>query len=240
MTPWDREERTRQRRMIRREFAALLGDLPHNGRSTKHRYSLHRALTSIAKKKDGVFQPDGLEGEVSAEIARSAGKKPTGFYLPLDAPLEIRSDTLAARAGSGSDELAAQLFIDVLRSKLVVAALGGRITTLAAERGKVQLPVQTGATPTAWVAEGAAAPSVGALAVGSVTFTPNTILANTGVSRKLMDTFAPGFDTWLYGELGKDIALAIDLGAINGQGSVSNQPTGLMQLSGIPTYPRSS
>lgn len=209
-------------------------DMPHNTQ-TKHRYSIYRAVASALRSQQAPYVPDGLEGEVSQELARRYDKPARGFYVPLDAPLERRSDTTTTGSGA-AQTVWAPMFIDVYRAKLVVQALGGQITTLSSERGAVQVPTQTTATGTAWVAEGSNAGSYSSLAVSSVTFTPHTILANTGISRFLEEKAAPGFDNWLYSDLGKSITVAIDAAAINGTGPTNNQPVGLLQYPGVSVY----
>jgi HK97 family phage major capsid protein len=204
-------------------------------RRTKHRYSLSRAIRSAIANKSSPFKPAGLEGEVSAEIAMRTGRSPQGFFMPLDVPLEQRIDTTVTGAGAAATRWPPLMFIDVLRAKLVVSALGGQITTLSSERGAVQLPVQSAATPVTWVAEGSAAGGFTGLTIGSVVFTPHTLLANTGISRFLEELAAPGFDAWLYSELAADIAVGIDLAAIAGTGA-ANQPTGLISSSQSTVY----
>ena len=202
----------------------IFADLPHH--EGKARYSLIRAIRSALESQDR--KPTGLEGEVSAEIAHRSGRSPQGFFLPHDAPvIEQRADTTASVTGlpiAWPDG-----FVDVLRAKLVVAAMGGRITSLTTQRGKLQIPVQTGATPVAWVAENANYGSFTNLTTTSIVFVPHTCLANTGISRVMKELGAPGFDQWVYDDLAKSIAVAIDAAALNGSG---NAPTGI-----IPSTP---
>ena len=203
---------------------------------TNHRYSIYRALCSAKARASDGHKPDGFEGEVSREIGLRTGRSPRGWFIPHDAPIpERRTDTTVTGTGAAATVWAPQ-FIDVLRAKLVVQALGGQITTLTTAKGQVQLPVQTSPHATAWVAEGSNEGSNTALAVSSVSFVPHTVLSNTGISRSMMDTYAPGFLDWLYNDLGKSIAVAIDKAAINGQGSGSNEPLGLLGTPAVPTY----
>ncbi len=108
------------------------------------------------------------------EIGRRTGRTARGFFLPHDAPVPERrvNDTTTTGAGAAQTVWPAGMFIDVLRAKLVVSALGGRITSLTTEQGQVQLPVQTSPHATTWVAEGSSAGSNTSLAVSSVTFIP--------------------------------------------------------------------
>lgn len=210
---------------------------------TGHRYSIARAVRSALARSSQPYRPDGLEGEVSAEIAARTGKDPLGFYMPLDVEVgsrlaaavpERRADTTSTGSGAAATVWPPRLFLDVLRAKLVVEALGGRITTLSTERGQVKLPVQTAATPVTWVAENANAGATTGLTVSSVTFVPHTALCNTGISRFMDELGAPGFDDWIYADLAKQIAVNIDAVAIQGGGT--NQPSGILATGGIPTY----
>ena len=61
----------------------------------KERYSLLRAIRLAADHK--AF--DGLEGEVSAEIAKQTGKPPRGFYMPHTAKAQRYDVTTSTAAG---------------------------------------------------------------------------------------------------------------------------------------------
>lgn len=213
-----------------------LSDMPHC--VGPHHYSIRTALRSVSECRSKPFRPNGLEGETSQELTKRMGREPQGFWMPLNVPVEPERRTNTTVTGSGAAQTVwpPAMFIDVLRAKLVIQALGGRITTLSNDGGQVQLPVQTAATPVRWVAEGSQAGSFTGLTVGSVTFVPHTLLANTGVSRFMKDTSAPGFDAWIYEDLAKSIAVNVDAAAINGQGLASSQPLGLLQTPGVPTY----
>ena len=178
------------------------------------------------------FHPDGLEGEVSREIAHRSGKSSRGFWMPHEA----RLDTTTTGAGAAATVWPPRMFIDVLRAKLVIEALGGQITSLSADPGVVQLPVQTSGTAVTWVAEGSNAGANTGLAVSSVTFTPHTAICNSGISRFMKDTEADGFDDWLYADLAKQIAVAVDQVAINGAGAASYQPLGILQSPNTTSY----
>jgi HK97 family phage major capsid protein len=200
---------------------------------TAQRYSIVRAVRRAMERGESHgFHPDGLEGEVSREICRRSGKSPRGFYMPHEA----RLDTTITGAGAAATVWPPRMFIDVLRAKLVIEALGGQITSLSVDKGVVQLPVQTAGTPVTWVSEGSNAASNTGLAVSSVTFTPHTALCNTGVSRFMKDVSAPGFDDWLYADLAKQIAVAVDAVALNGLGAASNQPLGILQTPNTTSY----
>jgi HK97 family phage major capsid protein len=198
----------------------------------KQTYSIRRALQSAMRRKG---KADGFEGEVSQEIAHRSGKMARGFFVPLNTPaVERRIDNTTAGAGAAATIWPDRMFIDVLRAKLVIEAMGGQITTLTNENGVIQLPVQTAATPVSWVAEGSNYGSFTSLTLSSVTFTPHTCLANTGISYQMSKLDAPGFEEWLFSELAKGLAVAIDAAAI-GSGA-TNSPSGILQNGSIGAY----
>ena len=136
---------------------------------TTHRYSIVRAVRrAIELGERHGFHPDGLEGEVSREIAHRIGEV---LARVLDASRGAERYDRHGSRGRGYG-LASRMFIDVLRAKLVVEALGGQITSSSTEKGSVQLPVQTAGTPVTWVAEGSNAGANTGLTVSSVTFVP--------------------------------------------------------------------
>ena len=130
--------------------------LPHQLPGLKRPYSLRRALAR-ALEREG--RPDGLEGEVSAEIARRSGGHPKGFYMPFDAPLGERR-ALDTTAGTGAiPTRLPRTWIDALRARSVLATLGATILDLPGlgrSTGKIQLPRKTAATSVFWVGEGGA------------------------------------------------------------------------------------
>ena len=81
-----------------------------------------------------------------------------------------------------------------------------------------------------WVAE-SGAPTEGAPTVRQITMSPKTVGAYVDLSRKLMIQSDPSAEEIFRSDMVQQIATAIDTVAINGGGS--NEPTGILQTSGI-------
>jgi hypothetical protein len=80
-------------------------------RSEQKRYSLLRAIESVAKNG----KVTGFEAEISAQIARSSGKEARGFYVPLS--IFNKRDVLTTSPSNGSNIIAE----DYLQVSLLIA-----------------------------------------------------------------------------------------------------------------------
>ena len=120
-------------------------------------------------------------------------------------------------------------FIEILRNQLSVTNAGA--TMLTGLVGQVAIPRQTGAASAFWVAE-SGAPTESQEAFDQVTMTPKTAGAFVDVSRRLLLQSSIDVEAFVRMDLAKVIALAIDLGALNGSGT-GGQPRGVLQTAGI-------
>jgi len=203
-------------------------------------YSLLRALRCVAEKR----AVDGFEGEVSQELAKRSGKSPQGFLMPFDManPLEQRQlyfperEHRAFDLTSGDDLKATVLdagnFISLLRNAMVVRGLGARILTGLV--GDLTIPSHTGAGTAYWFNSESATVTASAQTTGQVALAPNTVGAQTQISRKLMIQSTPDAEMLVREDLATVLALAIDLAALNGSGSGA-EPEGILQNSSVPT-----
>lgn len=230
--------------------------LPHEIDS-KHQYSFTRAILA---KADGKL--DGLEGEVSCEIANRIGKKPQGFYAPTRqrftwkthanfrvggrrvgsvAP-ERRIDDTTAGAGAVLTRWDTT-WIEFLRARMVLNQLG--IRTMTDMHGNFQMPSQTGIGTVSWVAESSSV-STTAQTIGQVLFTPKTVGAFTDMSRRFLEQLSIDAEMFVREDLAAILARGIEAAVYNGSGAP--QPTGILQQSGLtvissgtnggaPTYP---
>lgn len=210
--------------------------LPHHT-DTRHRYSLIRAIRRAAEfNRKGPI--DGLEGEVSNEIARRSDRSPNGFYVPYDAlisrgPSGSRRDlTSSTGAGAVPTNTDSDQLIDLLRSKLVCARLGAKMPVLGPGNSKVPR-IATGDN-VFWVTEGSS-PAASSPVTDSVLFQPKTVGGYVDVTRVLIAS-APDAEPILTGDLTSAIAQEIDRVALAGSGSGA-QPLGLANNTGIATYP---
>ncbi len=194
----------------------------------KQEYSLLNALGHIQK---GNWNELGLEREASNAIANRLGKQPRGIFVPTEIGWGQRDLTVgSATAGGnlkGTDHLA-DSFVDALRAKSLIFNLGARrLTGLV---GDVAIPALDDSTTAYWVAE-SGAPTEGAPTVRQITMSPKTVGAYVDLSRRLMLQSDPSAEEIFRADMVQQIGTAIDSVAINGGGS--NEPTGILQTSGI-------
>lgn len=197
-------------------------------------FSLVRA---VASQIPGATIDAGREREVSAEIARRAGRPFQGMAIPMAifaTPLEQRVMTTAAPGGGPGGNLIgttldAGNFIDPLRNALVVRSLGARV--LAGLVGNLDISRQKASATGAWVAENAAISATDAQ-FDAVSFTPKHAGAISEWSRNLLLQTSPDVEQLMRADFTAVLARTLDLAAIAGTGS-SNQPTGILSTSGI-------
>jgi len=209
-------------------------DMP---KSDARQYSLMRAIQAAAT---GDWSKAGLEREASKEIASRVGREPSGFFVPTDigwlsdrtkSQLQQRVLTVGvATAGGylkGTDHLGDE-FIEALYPALVISGMGARIW--GGLEGDVDVPAMNASTTTYWVAEDTA-PAAGDPSFRQVLLQPRTVAGLVDISRRLMKQSSPSVEQALREDMVVKIASAIDAVAINGGGA--NQPTGILQTTGI-------
>jgi HK97 family phage major capsid protein len=224
--------------------------LPHELRENFGKYNLSRCLLESLGRSDRretgdpFLKPNGIEGEVSAEISRRSGRTPKGFYVPLShvitcrdagprrGPQVERRALLDATAGAGAIAtfLPRKMLIDVLRARMVVSALGATHETVS--MGTLSLPRKSATAGVGWVGDGSAPASTN-LTADTVPTTPRTVTGSTDLTRKyLRETWALGSDVAAE-DLITSIGVEFDRAALNGSGT-SNQPKGILQQTGLP------
>lgn len=188
-------------------------------------YSLTNAIRNAAA---GRF--DGLEREVSEELAKRYGKEPRGFYVPNNI---FKRDITTASPANGSnlvptDHLAGE-FIDALRANLVISGLGARM--MQGLTGDVAIPALNAKTSVGFVAENNAPGTEGAPTFRQVTMSPKTLVQHVDIGRKLMMQSDPSVEQIIRDDMTRQFASKIDDVAIEGGGS--NEPTGILGTNGI-------
>lgn len=180
-----------------------------------------RALTS-GDKRGAEF-----EFEASAAVAKKIGKEPQGIFMPYDV-MTSRRDLVKGTPSAGGYTVATELlsasFIELLRNRMVIRALGARV--ISGLVGDVAIPKQSGGATAYWVAENGA-PTEGAQTFGQLALTPKTVGAYVNMSRKLIIQSSIDMEAFVREDLASVMALAIDYAAINGTGS-NNQPYGIL------------
>ena len=174
---------------------------------------------------------NGLELEVSDEIARKNGKEARGFYAP-DSFWAGKRDLIAGTDADGgflvgTDHRGDQ-FIDALRSRLVFSDLGTRF--LSGLKGDVAIPKMTAAATAGFVAENNAVAEQNQT-FGQLTLSPKSLGAFTDMSRLLMIQSDPSVEAIIRDDLLNAIAQKIEQVAI--KGGASNEPDGILETTGI-------
>jgi HK97 family phage major capsid protein/HK97 family phage prohead protease len=192
-------------------------------------------LKAIRASVDNDWRDAGLEREVIGETRQRSGLKARGMLVPSSMFATRSALTAGAVSGLGdgsqmvaTDHLADR-FVDILRNETVVGGLGA--TFLADLDGDVTIPKMTAGATASWVAEGSAA-SESTPTFSNISMSPKTVSARVSYTRQMLRQGSPDIENLLRRDLVRQIAVAIDTAALNGSGS-SNQPTGVLNVSGI-------
>jgi HK97 family phage major capsid protein len=199
------------------------------------RYSLLRVIQA---QITGDWSKAGLELEASRALAKKLGVEPKGTMVPHDVLLNIdkfrqiqqRTVSVGGSGGNlvGTEHLASN-FIELLRNKAVITRLGA--LTLTGLRGNVSIPKQTGAATAAWIGEDAEV-ALSDQTFGNLALSPKTISARTRMTRQMILQSDPQIEGIIMNDLTRQLALGLDLAAINGDG-LSNNPVGILNTPGI-------
>jgi HK97 family phage major capsid protein len=210
------------------------------------RYSLFRAIQAYLDKD---WTHAGLEHEASKTLADRLNRAPQGFFVPNDvmvdpsyltrgltraAFLQLQR-TLEIGGGAGAEPLRgtehlAGSFIELLRNRMVVTQAGAR--TMDGLVGDQDFPRQTGGATAAWVAEGGA-PGVSDPTFDTITASPKTVGAATGMTRRALKQTSPAVESVVRDDLNRVVAIAIDTAALRGTGAGNNQPQGVVGATGV-------
>jgi HK97 family phage major capsid protein len=198
-------------------------------------FSLVRAIASqVPDLRDKI--DTGREIELSAELARRAGRPFQGIAVPLAVfhqRIEQRVITTALPGGGpgsniiATDHLGNQ-FIDRLRAALRVRQLGA--TVLSNLVGNVDVPRLKASATAGWVAENSAL-TASDQQFDKVQLTPKHCGAITEFSRNMLMQSSPDIEQLVRNDFRALMAEAVDRVAIKGGGS--NEPTGVLGTSGI-------
>jgi hypothetical protein len=190
----------------------------------------------------------GFEREISTEVRRRAGRSFAGIACPDQYFLEKR--VIDITPGASPDAIAGplypislrpDLFVDRLRSALVVQRLGA--TVLDGLVGTIDIPRQISSSTAQHVAEDGALSRTDP-GFDDVQLSPRTVGAMTSFTRRTLLNALPAIEGIVRRDLAAVIAAAIDYQALYGDGS-SNTPTGVRNVTGVhdltlagPTWPQ--
>ena len=173
-----------------------------------------------------------LNSAAAATAARLVSRSRYGV-APHRSHLIGQRDLTAGSPTAGGNLVATDLlgsdFITLLRNAMILERIG--CTFLTGLNGNIAIPSHTGAATGYWVAENGS-PTESAPTVGQVTGTPKTCGAFVDFSRRLLLQSSIDVEAFVRADLAAVIGLMIQLAAFNGSGA-SNQPTGLLNTSGI-------
>lgn len=211
-------------------------DLGLNGNETRN-YSLMklvRAMTAAAKGEREAWKDAGFERECHVELEKRHGGAQNGGFL---VPYEVQKREMARRdltvAGSGGYLVANDpqpgSFIELLRASTVVGKAGARMLT--GLKGNIEIPKQTGAATAYLVGAEDDEITESNLTFGQLALSPKTVGAYVEVSRLLQMQSDPSVDMLIMEDIAQQLALKIDLLALNGNGA--GGPVGIINTSGI-------
>lgn len=201
-------------------------------RNEEKKFSLSRAMLGVA---DGKLS--GYEREVDTEIRRKLGvdgRTNSSVFVPTGLSLSRDLTAGSASAGGylvGTDNLG-DSFIDLLRPRLICAAMGARF--MPGLVGNVTIPKLAAGGTAHWLTDEATAITETQQTIGQVAMAPKTVGALTEFSRQLLMQSNPAVDSIIAQDLAKTLAKAVDAAAINGSG-LSGQPKGVLNTDGIGT-----
>ncbi|MEI7584607.1 phage major capsid protein [Runella sp.] len=208
------------------------------GVSTKNEEKEQRAFSfSKLIREAGDNKLSGLEKEMveeSALEARSLGITPSGIYLSNNVMnlkmKESRTMSVGTSTAGGNFVPLEKLgFFDALYAKTVLDQLGA--TKLTGLSNNVDLTGFSAGVSVAWAAETADAAS-GDPTTAARQLRSSRIAGYSDVSKQLLLQSNQSIDAEIINSFVRALAVAIEAAAINGSGS-SNQPTGLLNTSGI-------
>ncbi len=190
-------------------------------------FSIVRALQASVS---GNWSNAGLEREVQQELSRANGRESQGIFVP-DNGWATRDYTKGSSTQGqklvGVDHLADR-FIDVLRARLVTAEMGA--TFLPGLISDVSIPRRTAGGTAYFVAEGSnVTESTGTF--DSVSMSPKVMGAFSQFSYLMQLQATPEIEELIRQDFVALLAQKLDQVAINGGGS--NEPSGILQQSGI-------
>ena len=196
-------------------------------------FSMNKIIHALAMPGNRqAAEAAAFEFEASEAVGKKMGKDARGFYLPNEVMRgTIKRDLVVGTATAGGNLVATDLtgFIDLLRNRMKIVQLGAQVLTGLV--GNLAIPELTGGATSYWVTENAA-PTESEQTFGQVPLTPKTVGAYTDIGRRLILQTSLDVEAIVRADLATQLALAIDLAAINGSGT-SNQPTGILNTTGI-------
>jgi HK97 family phage major capsid protein len=201
----------------------------HRDRST---YSVVRGLNNMLAAMQGKGRFDGLEAEVSAEMARIHGTEPTGFYVPDWALTRDLTVSPPSTGGVSVQTTVEPSLIPLLRNRTAVLQAGARY--ISGLVGNLSMPRQNAPATVSWNTE-IAPLTESDLKLDNVVLSPNRVGGWCNYSKQLLAQSSLDIENIVRDDLIQIIQIAIDNVALNGTGA--NQPTGIFNMAANPGPP---
>lgn len=200
------------------------------------RYSITKAIASQLPNQRRL---EGLELEMHEEAekeSRGFGKNVSGVGVPsmLFKPMEKRDLTVGTNTQIGYT-VATDVgqMIPYLQPRLMAVELGA--TMLTGLTSNVDFPRNDAIATATWEGETDANAETNPT-VDRIQLTPNRLGAFIDYSKQLLLQSTISVDAFVTRQLSRSIAIALDTAALNGSGA-SNQPTGILNTTGIGNVP---
>ncbi len=195
-------------------------------------YSMVRAICGSFKDK----QIDGFEREMHQEAereAREAGAMIKGVGIPYiclhrNFLKRASGDLTSADEGANiiTEDFQSGSFIDVLRNRLVLTALGARF--LGGLSGNLVIPRKTAGANGEWVAE-AEELTDASMTLGQLTMSPKRVGATVPYTKQMLLQSSIGVEQMVRDDFAGALAVQLQYGALRGTGN-NNQPLGVLTL----------
>lgn len=211
----------------------------------RKQYSILKGLRHQLALKEGnvsfARQLEGLEQEVSEDLAKKCDKEARGLMVPHD--MLTGSRILGVTTGSGGNSLNAEaelvgtdhrgdMFIELLRPISVLGQAGVRM--LSGLQGNLEIPRASGGSAAAWLANEDDQAAESDATFDQVALSPKDLACYTSVSRRLLQQSDPSVDNFVRQDLREAVAEGMDIAGINGGGS-SGVPQGIIGATGVGT-----
>ncbi len=216
-------------------------------------------LRLIRARTYGHDQPHFIkEAEFELDVCRVAGeealkgnRKQRGLIIPNDILLyqdpnasrdwravraiqEILKERVLTQAVAGASVIAEDLlagsFIDLLRNRMILSALGS--TMLAGLDGDVAIPRLTGGGTAFWLATDETDITEATQTLDQVTLIPRNVGALSVFTRQLLLQSSVAIEALVRSDIATVLAIAVDLAGLYGTGA-GGQPTGVANTAGI-------
>lgn len=176
------------------------------------KFSMGNCMKAV-RKGQKLLELDSYEGEVLRETQKAQTVDPTtagGVFVPTEISNRI---------------------VELAIAKTVLSNLGVQRMTVQGNN-RVDVPTITSAPSAAWFTE-LVDITDSSMAFGKKTIEPFKCASYVALSNELLSQPGSNVDKYVEDQMVKQLALAVDLAGLNGVGSGSNQPLGIMQTPSI-------